>query len=222
MKNFESKYTWVDTMQGDFPAATIELEPMFYRASYSFANSHAGSLTREFLRLLWKNARQLGVDESTPLVIDSRTHMLMRGMYPCVPGWHHDDIPRDTPDGQPNYDKPSYFSRHLMAVVDADDARTGSFPQFLSGNVDVPWPVPEGEIVYNAWDAHLRAAGRQGVAVENRQVVSFSCSTFHRGMPAKSTGWRWFIRASWSTRVVPENKIRRNANVYLPLTAPGW
>src|SRR5262245_42868217 len=35
--------------------------------------------------------------------VDTRTHMLMPPMYPCLPGWHCDDFYRPT-DDQPDLD----------------------------------------------------------------------------------------------------------------------
>lgn len=218
---FESKYAKVDQMFSR-DAATIELEPMFYRASFSFANSHAGPLTSDFLGYLRMHAKTLGLD-TNELVIDSRTHMLMRGHWPCIPGWHHDDVPRDAPNGQPNYDKPAYHAQHLMVVVDANDARTLALPQMLSGDIEVPWPLDDRAIVYREWDAHINeTVGRRGATLSSGEIIHFDSKTFHRGMPARSNGWRWFMRASWDTQVKPENKLRRNANVYLAFAGAGW
>ncbi len=222
---FESKYATVDHIYKR-NAAAIELEPMFYRASFGFANSHAGPLTTSFLYALRTHAEALGLGKSgdfSGVVIDSRVHMLMRGMYPCIPGWHHDDVPRDTPSGQPNYDKPAYAAKHLMCVVDADDAPTGALPEFLSGKVEVPYPLADDAVVYAVWDAHINhTSPLRPRAVNSGEIVHFDSSAFHRGTAAKSTGWRWFIRASWGTLVKPENKIRRNANVYMAWSTAGW
>lgn len=224
---FQSKHSLVDVMQAR-SACDIEREPMFYRASQPFAMEHGGPLTREFLRILTMQASALSL-RGAPVVIDSRTHMLMRGWWPCIPGWHHDDVPRDTPNGQPNYDRPAYRARHLMCVIDAVDAPTGALPQFIAGAVDVPWPLSSNVVVYGAWDSHINALAGTTQAklmqidqVESRNVVTFDCDAFHRGMPARNTGWRWFIRATWDTHVQPEDKVRRNANVYLAAPAAGW
>lgn len=193
---------------------------MLYRASAQFARERGGSITRWFLDSL---RREFGENDLDGLVIDSRTHMLMRGWFPCVPGWHHDDVPRDTPSGQPNYDRPRYHAKHAAMVLDAG---AGSLTEFLSGVVDVPWPVPESANVYGAWDAYLNTltfpANLRRETVEPGRIVLFDAHTFHRGMPATGAGWRYFIRATWGVDYGPQNKLRRNANVYLPAVSAGW
>ena len=148
--------------------------------------------------------------------------MLMRGHYPCIPGWHHDDIPRDTANGQPNYDSPRYFAKHLMCVVDAEDAPTHALPQFMRGPVEVPWPLDQSAVVYAVWDQHISKTVSVKTPTNSREVNQFDAHTFHRGMPARSSGWRFFIRATWGTDEAHANKIRRNANVYVPWSTAGW
>lgn len=219
---FHSPPEYVDVLPAS-TAAEIEAEPMLFRAGYDFAVDHAGALTNAFLSVVRAQMGALRVRDLSDIVIDSRVHMLMRGHYPCIPGWHHDDVPRIGPRGQPGYGWPSYRSRHLAAVIDASDQPTGSLPEFAHVSVEVPWPLDEDVTVYAAWDAHIAAAyPKCGVPVSSRQVLAFDCDSFHRGMPARTTGWRFFIRASWSSAVRPENKVRKNANVYVPWSTAGW
>jgi hypothetical protein len=78
------------TLGSGLPYATqdeIKREPMLHRATAQFALENGGPLTRSFLlslQLAW----------SADILVDSRVHMLMPGMWPCIPGWHHDDVPR--------------------------------------------------------------------------------------------------------------------------------
>lgn len=219
---FNSPPVCVDLLDR-YTAAELEAEPMLFKADWGFAAKHAGRITLDFLGALGLHMKTLGIRENEPLVIDTRTHMLMRGHYPCIPGWHHDDVPRGGANNQPQYDAPPYASQHLCAVIDAYDQPTGALPEFAHGPIDVPWPLPEDVTVYAAWDAHINAAYPEaGAPVRSREVWRFDCNTFHRGMPARSTGWRFFIRATWGTNDKPVNKIRRNANVYVPWSTAGW
>lgn len=220
MLTFDSKPELVGVL-AQRTAREIEDEPMLYRASIGFAAEVGGPVTVEFINTLAKSGLLAG---DTNVVIDTRSHMLMRGTYPCVGGWHHDDVPRNTANGQPNHDPATrpYRSQHLMCVIDAIDQPSGSLPEFALGPVSVPWPLPDDAIVYAAWDAHMNASGVQSMRVSSRQVWRFDCDAFHRGMPATSFGWRIFLRASWSTHVKPENKVRRNANVYVPAGGMSW
>jgi len=203
---------------GPFPARVVESEPMLFRADWDFAMSNGGTITMLFLDAI------KDVVPRDSVVIDSRSHMLMRGWFPCIPGWHHDDVRRTGPNGQPDYENQGYHSRHLMCVVDALDQPTEALTEFMIGNIDVPWPVPDGTNVYSTWDAYLNtmSAKPRIIQVKSGQIVDFDAHAFHRGVPAKYTGWRFFIRLTTDTGIKPENKIRKNANVYLPAVSNGW
>jgi hypothetical protein len=92
------------TALAPLPTFSIEMiknEPMFFSADSDFVKEHGGPITRRFLASMpsdWIAARDL--------IWDSRSHMLMPGWYPCIPGWHLDDIPRTRPDGQPDHVNP--------------------------------------------------------------------------------------------------------------------
>ncbi len=203
----------------------VKTEPMFFRASCAYARAHGGPIMHEFLDRL---------DATRPWVIDSRAHMLMRQWYPAIPGWHGDDVPRGS-DGQPVYLgqgegggdvcwRPEWISEHRMVVIDAADAPTGSMTEFASGRLSVPHPYLHrpGEAVYAKWSDAIDVMG-QGHRrnVESGRVVHFDGEAMHRAVPARSPGWRYFIRASIAS-YPPENEIRYNANVYLAAVNAGW
>lgn len=198
-------------------ANEIEDEPMLFRADLDFALANGGPITQEFLKQvtkIWGNEN---------LIIDSRSHMLMRGWYPCIPGWHHDDVARSGPSGQPDYDNMPYESKHIASVIDASDKPTGSLTQFWRGTIDLGWPVPDDVNVYQYWDEIL--SSKKDIKPEripSRAIVLFDWQTFHRGTPARWPGWRFFIRCTKDTEVKAQNKIRKNANVYLPCINRGW
>lgn len=192
-------------------AETIRREPMFFSADAHFAGRVGGELTQEFLSYVG--------GYGPGWVIDSRVHMLMAGWYPCIPGWHHDDVPRDRPDGQPDYLTTSYKADHFMAIVDAG---TGSFTEFLAEPVELEIP-PEGRVIYRDWDDDIRARPLlKRHTVENLSVTRFSWQAFHRGAPAVSDGWRWFIRATRSSRRPVLNELRTQVQVYMPTVTAGW
>lgn len=95
----------------DFAQEQVKNEPMLFSCDWRVAQDLGGPLTQAFLARLGESWENEGV------IIDSRVHMLMPGWFPCIPGWHHDDVPRERSDGQPNYHNPSYRSEHVMALV---------------------------------------------------------------------------------------------------------
>lgn len=190
----------------------LKREPMLFSASGRFALDRGGPIAWEFL------ARAGVACGGGEWVIDSRVHMLMPGWYPCIPGWHHDDVPRETPTGQPDYEHPAYLSEHVMAVVDCG---TGSFTEYVDEAVLVS-PVPEGKVVYREWDAELRRLRPRTRFVENGEILSFRWSDFHRGTAAVGTGWRFFIRATRNTKRPILNELRHQVQVYMPELTAGW
>lgn len=192
---------------------TVKQEPMLHRASRGFSIRHGGPLTRQFIEAL-------DVTWHDEILIDSRVHMLMPGMWPCIPGWHHDDVPRTREDGQPNYLTPDYRSQHCMALF--GDC---SLTEFAIGEAAFEIP-PVGQKIYKALDPQVERLCAAG-ALERRRVpeatlVFFDWLSWHRGMPTTHHGFRFFIRATRASRLPPRNEIRYNANVYMPVMEEGW
>lgn len=193
----------------------IKNERMLWSADADFAFENGGPITEEFVKRL---------DHSKDWVIDTRAHMLMPGWFPCIGGWHLDDLPRDTADGQPNYKNPSYISEHVLAIIDAVDEPTGSLTEFLITEIKLPEPDP-GEVVYGRWSPIITEQVRAGLAsskfVESNAIMTFDNMTFHRGQKAKTKGWRFFLRASTNTSRKAQNEFRNQVNVYIEAEA-GW
>lgn len=206
----------------------IKREPMFFRADFDFAWKHGSALTSMFLCM----AEDIWGDLSN-VIIDSRHHMLMPGMYPCIPGWHTDDAPRSPAycDGQPNIFTPHYETEHLLCVVDCG---TESLTEFLVGDVELRRTYAErmyhqhGHNFYKTCDGLLERAlalpdnKLERVQVKSGQIAEFNVHSWHRGMPAKHRGFRWFIRMTRNSKHKVENEIRSNAQVYLTDATYGW
>lgn len=209
---FESRLV-EDGQLPDFGEAAVKNEPMLFNCSAAAAARLGGPITKAWLALLRPEFRARAV-------VDTRVHMLMPGWYPCIPGWHHDDVPRSTATGQPNYASPEYKARHCCALLNAGLAPT----EFLVGTVDVPEPDP-ARAVYKDWDDYLEGPGAgQGrrVSAPDRALIYFDADTFHRGTAAVGTGWRWFGRASVDTGRRPTDEVRRQVQIYMGVVNAGW
>jgi len=230
---FSSSFMVAGRCRHSFSQEEIKKETMLFSADYDFARKNGDGLTNLFLDNIpdeWKNSK---------LIIDSRVHMLMPGWYPCIPGWHHDDVPRYGRFGQPNYENPDYYSEHLLMVVNAEVAPT----EFLVGNaIEVP-QVEDDQTVYEVWSKHLNERLKYDTEwdaylhkVEDSIIYRFDWQTFHRGTAAVKNGWRFFIRASrfWKDsemtiaddsrfqRRTGKNEIRRQVQVYMEDIEKGW
>lgn len=192
----------------------IKQEPMLFRCDWEHAAELGGPLTTKFLSNLpdeWKYSE---------ISVDSRVHMLMPGWFPCIPGWHHDDVPRERCDGQPNYVNPSYRAKHAMALW--GDA---SLTEFASGIATFP-DIPVGGVFYRAWhpmvEEKLGTGELTKMIAPERRIVFFDWETWHQGKEATKSGWRFFIRATRDSLQPPKNEIRHNCQVYMPAPMAGW
>lgn len=200
----------------DFGEDVVKDEPMFFRATEQFCMERGGPITLAFLSAL----RRDGIAPEHVL-IDTRVHMLMPGMWPCIPGWHHDDVPRTRGDGQPDYDGMTYRSQFALALVNGDVAPTN----FALGVALVP-TVPLGAKVYKQWDEAINEQIEDGsllrVAAPSNRLIYFDWSDFHEGTQAVRRGWRWFGRATWNSGIAPRNEVRRQVQVYMENPKEGW
>lgn len=145
--------------------------------------------------------------------IDSRTHMLMKGMYPCIPGWHCDDFYRPT-NGQPDLENVENMApqKHYLVIMGEY-----SLTEFLCGHISLPTPeeLPKDNPAYFYYDEMIDKRLENTKFVEQNHIYSFGPTAFHRGSPAISNGWRTFIRLTRSNHYDPKNELRYQSNVYV-------
>jgi hypothetical protein len=210
--HFDSKFS-VGIRFGEFDEIAVKNEPMLFNCDAVCAYELGGAITRSFLDAVGERGAHG--------VFDSRVHMLMPGWYPCIPGWHHDDVPRSRSDGQPNYVNPEYRAKHVLGLVNGDICPT----QFAVGSCDMP-DIPIGKTIYERWNDEIDGMVEYGllkqVDAPSNQLVFFDCDSFHRGTRARGGGWRWFGRLSVGTGRKPSNELRRQVQVYMPVPTQGW
>jgi hypothetical protein len=211
--NFNSNIELGNISDKKYNEMTVKDEPMLFSCDWNHAESLGGPITREFLSLLpytWENA-----------IFDSRVHMLMPGWWPCIPGWHHDDVPRTRIDGQPNYHDPANITEHAMLLVNGEIAPT----KFAIGELEL-WEPVFGRTIYQQWHPIVEMAITNGsvgqVDAPSNRVIYFNHQTFHRGVQAVKGGWRFFIRATKNSSRKPTNELRRQVQVYLSYPEMGW
>lgn len=208
----------------DRSVAVIKNEPMLFNCDLEHADRYGGRLTHKVLD-------QLPLDwRGVPLVIDSRVHMLMQGWYPCIPGWHHDDVPRTRSDGQPNYGAGQCRSQHIFCLVNGDIA-----PTALAEGRRLFSDPPLGSVVYAAWHKEVEEKIAGGLlkkySAPSERLILMNDRTWHTGTAAVANGWRFFIRVSRYfdrdgkpiARGNPRtNELRRQVQVYMDNPNAGW
>ena len=217
---FDSNWRLGENLIGDFTEEDIKKEPQFFSSDGRYAYKQGGPITRSFFDAFFietiANASVPAPEHDKNIIFDSRVHMLMPGWYPCIPGWHHDDIPRPN-NGQPDYDNPEYLSQHVCALVNGDICPT----EFILDQVTLP-AVEEGKTIYSEWDKALQTMPVVRADAPSNRLIFFDWQTFHRGTKAVKGGWRWFGRLSWNTNRKFKNEIRTQTQVYLEAVNEGW
>lgn len=202
----------------EYSEEQIKKEPMLFSCDFDFAMAYGGPITREFLTILFFKERAW---KRKDFVFDSRSHMLMPGFWPCIPGWHHDDVPRDRSDGQPDYYSPQYKAKHCMALVNGDVAPT----DFALGYGEFQ-EIPVGQKYYKEWHPHVERMIKDKTLYHfkapSNKLIYFDWNTWHKGSKAVKAGWRWFGRASINTNRPIKNEIRTQVQVYVDLEEQGW
>lgn len=209
----KSNFKFGSRLNIDYNDSEIKAEPMLWRADAGFARSAGGLLTNAFVVAI---EPVFGSD----FIIDSRVHMLMPGMWPCIPGWHHDDVPRTRSDGQPNYRTPEYKSEHVSVLF--GDA---SLTEFAVGDSWFP-DVAIGRHYYREWHDEVEERIAWGqlrrVVAPEATPVYFDWNTWHQGVRATKRGWRLFIRATKGSNLKARNEIRNQVQVYMDDPYYGW
>lgn len=197
-----------------FSQDILKNEPMLFSCDWFHAYEMGGEPTKDFLLSLPNHV------QNQHTIIDSRVHMLMPGWYPCIPGWHHDDVPRGM-DGQPNYHNPQYRSNHAMVLYNGDICPT----EFAVGKSEFSSPESH-PVVYKGWhkevESKLEHMQLDHVKAPSNQIIYFDDRTWHQGTAAVANGWRLFIRASWNTQRKATNELRRQCQVYMEDIHAGW
>lgn len=190
----------------------IEQEKMLFSCDLTslFILCPAGSM-------IWNFAKKVvELSECTDWIIDSRVHMLMNGWYPCIPGWHTDFVPRKAPLNQPDFMHPTNTAEHYLMVVG-----NTSLTQFVDEPIELPG-APVGSTYYGFWNDEIKKLDPKIKTVESGEIIHFTSNDWHRGVVAKKSAWRLFVRATRGVDREPENKVRRQTQVYLPAVEGGW
>lgn len=207
----ENPVNWMPNSSQD----EIKNEPMLFSCNLQYARQLGGPITNAFL-----NRIPAYILTKSDFIVDSRVHMLMQDWYACIPGYHHDDVERG-PNGQPNYHGDFPRSEHVMCLLNGDICPT----EFAIGSSSFE-DINEGEKYYKEWHKvvvnKLENGELKKFSAPSNKPIYFDCETWHTGVKAKASGWRWFIRASWNTSRRPVNEVRRQVQVYLEYPMEGW
>lgn len=198
-----------------------------WNASAEDALRYGGDLTRAALGAMdLRNDRRY-------VVVDVKVHMLKPGMWPAIPGWHTDGVPRggsmSPANGLPNIWKqegvatpPRY---HLLVTG------TGCLTQFIrESSLMVRVPTAPTADLYASVTREVNAMIGEGratpYAVPSCTVAEWDWWDLHRGVAATASEWRYLIRVTETDYLPPQTDLRAvlrtQSQVYVPSEAFGW
>lgn len=208
---------------------TNELKNTFglWNASLDDAVRYGGEITRLALRAM--NIRH----DRKHVIVDTKIHMLMKGMSPAIPGWHTDGAPRDNNKNPGGSGKPDTFAQegdprpnryHLLVTG------SGCLTKFIEHPVWVPIPSEPSYEVYNTMSNFIQqktmeypSMAREPVramTIPSATVVEFDWWDIHTGVIATANEWRYLIRVAESDYYEPRKDlreiIRMQSQVYAP------
>lgn len=196
-----------------------------WNASFDDAFRFGGDVTRAALQAM--NIR----GDKKHIVVDVKTHMLMPGMIPAIPGWHTDGVPRGGKSLSPASGAPHIHMqegtespRYHLLVVGGDcptkfiasrniSLVTENLPNLYAG-ISSQVCEMDGKGLLDTYDA------------PDGQVVEWDWWELHTAQQARAPGWRYLIRVTETDYLEPQKDLRlvlRNQQqVYLPTEKFGW
>ena len=202
---------------------TLELKNSFslWNASLDDAVCYGGALTREALKAM--NLRH----DRKNIIVDTKVHMLMKGMSPAIPGWHVDGAPRDNNKNPGGSGKPDTFAQendprpnryHILITG------TGCLTQFINTPTNITIPAEPSYDVYTMMSEQVQFSVKQHpeivMTAPSCQVVEFDWWDIHTGIVATKNEWRYLIRVCESDYYEPRQDlrevIRMQSQVYAP------
>lgn len=196
-----------------------------WNASFDDAFRFGGDVTRAALQAM--NIR----GDKNHVVVDVKTHMLMPGMIPAIPGWHTDGVPRggktlSPASGAPHIhmqegtESPRY---HLLVVG-------GDCPTKFIASRNINLQTENLPNLYAGISSQVCEMNNNGLLdtydAPDGQVVEWDWWELHTAQQARAPGWRYLIRVTETDYLEPQSDLRlvlRNQQqVYLPTEKFGW
>lgn len=196
-----------------------------WNASFDDAFRFGGDVTRAALQAM--NLR----GDKKHIVVDVKTHMLMPGMIPAIPGWHTDGVPRGGKTLSPASGAP-----HIHMQIGADSPRYhllvvgGDCPTKFIASRNINLITENLPNLYAGISSQVCEMDNRGLLdtydAPDGQVVEWDWWELHTAQQARAPGWRYLIRVTETDYLEPQKDLRlvlRNQQqVYLPTEKFGW
>lgn len=199
----------------------VKSTPSLWNASLDDALRYGGELTREAIGTL--NLR----GDRKHIIIDTKIHMLMPRMFPAIPSWHTDGVPRGAELNPSAKGDPNLFAQEELSDTRFHLLVTGGgcLTQFVKDPLTLRVPSTPSTKLYGMVNDQVRelteAWGEDRiVTAPSCTAIEFDWFNLHRGVQATMHEWRFLIRVTETDHMEPQTNlrdiIRTQQQVYVP------
>ena len=227
MHKFKSDRPIVCSKMAEFPKIGAEIlakEASLHSCSPVGVRSIGGNLSKIALGHVEQHyASEIRRAEKAGLsaVIDVRVQRLMPGMYPSIPGWHCDAVPRNSYHGQPDFELINPAAFHVAVLLSSEPCGVSS-TQYVNQHMQFKlWKGAE-RTLYSQLHDEVERCKPEVFNAKDGEFVKFTPHTVHRATPVVRRGWRMFFRYSMYHKPPIANEIPQQQQVYLISEANGW
>lgn len=208
-----------------FPAMSIPLlaaEPSLFSCSEAGVKVQGGKLANialehiqgAFVQDIY-NAKHEGLSP----IIDVRVQRLMPGMFPSIPGWHCDAVPRDSYKGQPNFQAINPAAFHVTLTLSTEPHGVSNTEYVMDC---IKPKLYDADHVYRDLHEQVERISPMIRRIEDGVFTRFTPKTIHRATETHRRGWRMFMRFSMYHKPPIENGVPGQQQVYILSEKNGW
>lgn len=208
-----------------FPKITIPLmaaERSLFSCSEEAVNIQGGPLATIALKHIQNayirdiyNAKQAGLSA----IVDVRVQRLMPGMFPSIPGWHCDAVPRDLYKGQPCFAAINPAAFHVTLTLSTDPVGVSN-TEYVMDPIKPKLYSPDN--IYRQLHEEVDRISPVVQRVNDGVFTKFTPKTIHRATETHRRGWRMFMRFSMYHKPPIENGVPGQQQVYILSEKNGW
>jgi hypothetical protein len=208
-----------------FPPLSLEMllkEPCLFSCSEEGVKEKGGVLARTALFHILNcypqdiyNAKQEGLSA----IVDVRIHRLFTGMYPAIPGWHCDAVPRSRLTGQPRFENINPRAFHVALTLSNEQAGVSN-TEFVTDVIRTK--IWDDNHVYKDLHEQVEHLKPKTQHISDGRFVKFWPKTIHRASPSERRGVRMFFRFSMYHNPPIVNVVDGVQQVYLLKESNGW
>lgn len=216
----------VGAVLGTRKISELAAEPCLFSCDMRAAEVQGGDITAgilEQVRQVCKPAMLAAYEAGLSEVIDVRVQRLMPGMYPSIPGWHCDAVPRADYWSQPDFARLNPASFHVTTLVDTYEGghQFGLCPTVFLDNA-IKFNYDETRPVWKQLHQQIEAAPQRTRYVRPGELLCFDSRSPHKATACRERGWRLFFRLSMYHRPPVVNKVQTVQQVYVLSEENGW